>query len=159
MHRTTTTATLLVTAAVSALTGCVEVHRPPAAGPPAAHARTAGPRPDGSALPRDVQASAQEALERVGPRRTPEKTTHPRPTAARDEARNRHGQSSAQSSTRPRPQPAPRPPRRARPPRTDVPAAPPAAPKNLDVCALGRHYGHWPADSPQARICRQAYGR
>ncbi|MEU6811371.1 hypothetical protein ABZ920_20750 [Streptomyces sp. NPDC046831] len=159
MHRTTTAATLLVTVAVSALTGCVEIHRPPAAGSPAAHTRPAEPRPDGSARPRDAQAPAQEALEHVGPRRPPEETARDRPTAAAEEAEDRRRPSSAHSPARQRPRPAPRPPRRVRPPRAGVPAAPPAAPKNLDVCALGREFGHWPADSPQARICRQAYGR
>jgi hypothetical protein len=31
--------------------------------------------------------------------------------------------------------------------------------KNTDVCALGRKYGGWQADSPEAVICKQAYGR
>ncbi|MGV9572128.1 hypothetical protein ACWDRX_22415, partial [Streptomyces nigra] len=30
---------------------------------------------------------------------------------------------------------------------------------NADVCALGRKYGGWRADSQEARICDQAYGR
>ncbi|MBP0458166.1 hypothetical protein JFN87_11725, partial [Streptomyces bomunensis] len=41
-------------------------------------------------------------------------------------------------------------------------AEPPVAPALPDgasgVCALGEAYGHWPAGSPQARICHQAYG-
>jgi hypothetical protein len=32
-------------------------------------------------------------------------------------------------------------------------------PENTDVCALGRTYGGWRADSPEATICRQTYGR
>ncbi|MFF0200106.1 hypothetical protein [Streptomyces sp. NPDC005017] len=31
--------------------------------------------------------------------------------------------------------------------------------ENTDVCALGRKYGGWRADSPEARVCEQAYGR
>ncbi|WP_354670153.1 hypothetical protein [Streptomyces sp. S.PNR 29] len=31
--------------------------------------------------------------------------------------------------------------------------------RNTDVCALGRKYGGWRADSPEATICRQTYGR
>ncbi|MGW4735428.1 hypothetical protein ACWEQC_40860, partial [Streptomyces shenzhenensis] len=60
MHRTTTAAALLVTVAVSALSGCVTVQHPPTAGPPsAASARPSAPRPDGSAEPRVVQAPAR----------------------------------------------------------------------------------------------------
>jgi hypothetical protein len=28
-----------------------------------------------------------------------------------------------------------------------------------DVCALGRKYGGWKADSPESVICKGAYGR
>jgi hypothetical protein len=31
--------------------------------------------------------------------------------------------------------------------------------RNADVCALGRRYGGWRADSPEATICRDTYGR
>jgi hypothetical protein len=31
--------------------------------------------------------------------------------------------------------------------------------KNADVCALGRKYGGWKPDSPEAVICKGAYGR
>ena len=30
---------------------------------------------------------------------------------------------------------------------------------NAHVCALGRRYGGWRADSPEATICRDTYGR
>ncbi|MFJ5730148.1 hypothetical protein [Streptomyces paradoxus] len=30
---------------------------------------------------------------------------------------------------------------------------------DADVCALGRRYGGWRADSPEATICRDTYGR
>lgn len=30
---------------------------------------------------------------------------------------------------------------------------------NPDLCALGRTYGGWRADSPESAICEQAYGR
>ncbi|MFE6523456.1 hypothetical protein ACFVON_17180, partial [Streptomyces sp. NPDC057794] len=63
-----------------------------------------------------------------------------------------------------RPEPARRSPQR---PRADPPGVPdPArqdvreqAPDNADVCALGRRYGGWRADSPEATICRDTYGR
>ncbi|MEU6251978.1 hypothetical protein [Streptomyces sp. NPDC047043] len=34
-----------------------------------------------------------------------------------------------------------------------------SVPKTADVCALGRQYGGWRADSPEAVICEQTYGR
>ncbi|GHC79489.1 hypothetical protein GCM10010309_53730 [Streptomyces violaceochromogenes] len=30
---------------------------------------------------------------------------------------------------------------------------------NADVCDMGRRYGGWRADSPEATICRDTYGR
>ncbi|MDX2998500.1 hypothetical protein PV460_37245, partial [Streptomyces scabiei] len=69
MHRptTTATATLLVTVAVSALSGCVTTHRPP---PPQASpvpSLPSEPRPDGTGGTAIVQAPAREALELIGP--------------------------------------------------------------------------------------------
>ncbi|MFD5163912.1 hypothetical protein ACFWMJ_38690, partial [Streptomyces hawaiiensis] len=34
-----------------------------------------------------------------------------------------------------------------------------SVPNSSDVCALGRRYGGWRADSPEATICRDTYGR
>ncbi|NKQ27809.1 hypothetical protein [Streptomyces galbus] len=31
--------------------------------------------------------------------------------------------------------------------------------RSTDVCALGKRYGGWRADSPQAVICERTYGR
>ncbi|MFI2426576.1 hypothetical protein ACH5A7_21185 [Streptomyces sp. NPDC018955] len=39
----------------------------------------------------------------------------------------------------------------AEPTRRGTPGAP-------DVCALGRQYGGWRPDSPEATICEEAYG-
>ncbi|MER5826255.1 hypothetical protein ABT086_29330, partial [Streptomyces mirabilis] len=61
MHRTTTAATLLVTMATAALSGCVTVQRPPAPTlptAPTAPSRPSPPRPDGKAGPQIVQAPA-----------------------------------------------------------------------------------------------------
>ncbi|TXS70377.1 hypothetical protein [Streptomyces sp. sk2.1] len=46
-------------------------------------------------------------------------------------------------------------------PASEPPASPPlpAPVAGTDVCALGRGYGHWPAGSPQSRICENTYGR
>ncbi|MGW0188521.1 hypothetical protein ACWDV7_22515 [Streptomyces sp. NPDC003362] len=168
MHRTTTTATLLVTVAVTALSGCVTVQRPPAPGPPAAPSGPVAPRPDRRAEPQIVQAPAREALELVGPPRRPE---HP---AA--EPRRPHPHTPAPAAQPPKPRTAPppeQPPARrpqsrpAHPPRTNAPDIPAPVPKDItkdvpkgpqDVCALGRKYGGWHADSPEATICRGTYG-
>ncbi|MFH9086352.1 hypothetical protein [Streptomyces sp. NPDC017673] len=151
MHRTTTTAALLVTVAVSALSGCVTVrHATPAGSPPdSAPSRPTVTRPDGSAQPRVVQAPAREALERTGPSRRPERSGPPA----------RHWAPVTPGIThRPPAPPGPPLPAASRRPHTPVPLPPPAVTAPLDVCALGKTYGGWQKDSPQARICAQAYG-
>ncbi|MCT7355209.1 hypothetical protein N4P33_24085 [Streptomyces sp. 15-116A] len=163
VHRTTTAATLLVTVAVSALTGCVTVQRPLAPGPPPAPSQPPVPRPDGQAETQIVQAPAREALEMVDPSR-PTETPAASP-------------SHRATPTAPAPQDTPRPgdrgsrPRPTTPDRTGTPRRPPvdlsAVPDSVrrdlrstpDVCGLGRRYGGWRADSPEATICKDAYGR
>ncbi|MER7837969.1 hypothetical protein ABTY98_19240 [Streptomyces sp. NPDC096040] len=157
MHRTTTTAALLVTVTVSALSGCVTVQRPAAPGPPpgTAPSQPSVPRPDGSAEPRVVQAPVKEALEMVGPSRpahraTPTTAAHtpaPPPPA--------HLRSPAPRAAAAHPHPRPQ---RTRGPQADIPDLSGSAPKAPDVCALGRQYGGWRADSPESRICAQTYG-
>ncbi|MFF4015688.1 hypothetical protein [Streptomyces sp. NPDC001843] len=159
MHRTTTTAALLATVAVSALSGCVTVQRPPAPGPPqgSAPSQAPVPRPDGSAQPRAVQAPVREALEMVGPSRHPQQRTSPAPRPPVDPPTTRQPPSRVQ----PPPHPHPRPHRRRPPeqPHIEVPDFSRTAPKSPDVCALGRKYGGWRPDSPEATICEQAYRR
>ncbi|MEW2512183.1 hypothetical protein [Streptomyces sp. NPDC046870] len=152
MHRTTTTAALLVTVAVSALSGCVTVrHAGPTAPPPdSAPSQPAVPRPDGSAEPRVVQAPVREALERTGPSRRPERSGPP--------ARHR-APAAPEVTRRPPAPPGPPLPAPSRRPHTPVALPPPAVTGPPDVCALGRTYGGWQRDSPQARICAQVYGR
>jgi hypothetical protein len=155
VHRTTTTAALLVTVAVSALSGCVTVHGPATAGPPpdTAPALPTAPRADGSATPRVVQAPAREALRLVGPSRrpghTPSAAAPRRPTAAPPPDR-RAPSPAAPADTPPHPH--------SRHSRLEVPRLPHAVPGAPDVCALGRRYGGWRKDSPEAVICEQAYG-
>ncbi|MEV5879547.1 hypothetical protein AB0L75_36085 [Streptomyces sp. NPDC052101] len=157
MHRTTTTAALLATVAVSVLAGCVTVQHPAAPAPPrdTAPSLPTVPRPDGSAEPRVVQAPAREALEMTGPSRQP---THPAPAAPQ------HPTEAPPVPHRPPAAPAalpapPRPRERPRRPHTDPPPLPnPAAPEAPGVCALGRQYGGWRAGSPESRICDQTYG-
>ncbi|MET8452766.1 hypothetical protein [Streptomyces sp. NPDC005209] len=155
MQRTTTTATLLVTVAVSALSGCVTVQRPPAPGPSVGTVPSpaSAPRPDGSAEPRVVQAPAREALEMVGPARRPTRAETPQPRRPATPATPRR-------LSPPRAHPRPQPHRQASPqPQAEIPAVSPALPAPPDVCALGRQYGGWRPDSPQAAICAQTYGR
>jgi hypothetical protein len=172
VHRTTTTATLLVTVAVSALSGCMTVQRPPATGPrPATPGASASalppvPRPDGSAEPRIVQAPAREALEMVGPSREAVPPTDDAEPRRSSEPRRRAAPSPEPPHTPPRPSPRERHSGHGhdgRPPRVDLPEVEESVRgtvhRNTDVCALGRQYGGWRADSPEAQACRQVYGR
>lgn len=153
MHRTSTTVKFLVAVAVTALSGCVSVHPRPSAPPPPAPGPTAQ-----DLTPQIGRPPVRDALEAL-PDPKPSTAAHGRTPAAPPAARR----------SEPRAVPrAPQPPRhgagpaRPRPPRRAVPAAPvPALPPPVtgtDVCALGRGYGHWPAGSPQSRICDHTYG-
>ncbi len=155
--RTTTSATLLLTVAVSALTGCVTVERPPAPWASVAPARPPVPGAGGRAAPRIVQAPAREALERVSPSRA----AKPGPPATR-------------SPSAPVPRGGGQPDRAQRPPHTRSaypgyrpPTGLPALPDHVredvrgetDVCELGDKYGGWRQGSPESAICRQAQRR
>ncbi|MFD7709122.1 hypothetical protein ACFV6E_00210 [Streptomyces sp. NPDC059785] len=158
MHRTTTTAALLVTVAVTALGGCTTVQRAPAPGPAPAPYRPPAPRPDGRTWSPAVQPPAREALERTGPSPKPSpETAVPRRTA-------RPVSAVPPPPPEPRPEPpAPRPHRdrngHQHPPPVSLPPTAREPGRNPDVCALGRKYGGWKADSPEAVICENAYGR
>ncbi|MFE0676291.1 hypothetical protein [Streptomyces sp. NPDC058867] len=165
MHRTTTTATLLVTVALSALSGCVTVQRPPVSAPVPASDQPSAPLPDDRSEPQTVQAPALEALELIGPSRSPEKRRSPA-------AERPDGASAAPAAPEVRPSvprartrpdhPEPRRPEHTLPRRPGVEVVPDLAEsvrENTDVCALGRKYGGWRADSPEARLCERTYGR
>ncbi|WP_458242550.1 hypothetical protein [Streptomyces sp. MAI_2237] len=156
MHRTTTTAALLVTVAVAALTGCVTVQRPHVSGPPpTAPSQPSAPRPDGEREQQTVQAPAKEALEMIGPSRRAEPRTprHHGPVAKAPAPAERPPAPRSRA-----PQPHHR--HQHRPPRVAVPDVGRSVPKNAkDLCVLGRQYGDWRADSPESVICKQAYGR
>ncbi|MEW2572749.1 hypothetical protein [Streptomyces sp. NPDC047070] len=157
MHRTATTATLLVTvavSAVSAVSGCVTVQRTPSPTRPSVPVPVSEPRPDGRAEQRVVQAPAREALELIGPSR--------RPSAPASAPARTPPAGPAAPADRPRHAPAepPRPSEPRRPEHRAVPRLPASVPSTgTDVCALGRTYGGWRADSPQAAICQDMYGR
>ncbi|WP_435878782.1 hypothetical protein [Streptomyces werraensis] len=168
MQRTTTTATLLVTVAVAALSGCVTVQRPLAPGPATAPPPGAGHDAAGRDASPVVQAPAREALQRVpadSPEASPSDRATPEGEPAKGDAPSDVRDGQAPRAQRPRSPERPQPTRRTHAPRP--PAQPPGGGGSLpggasggsDICAMGREYGGWPADSPQARICQDTYGR
>ncbi|MFF4316646.1 hypothetical protein [Streptomyces sp. NPDC001507] len=156
MHRTTTTAALLVTVTVSALSGCVTVQHPAAPGPPPGTAPSlpSVPRTDGSAEPRVVQAPVKEALEMVGPSRPPHRAAPAAPHAPAPAPPAGRRPPAAPRAVTPQPPTA----RRTHSPQAGLPGISHSVPNPPDVCALGEQYGGWAADSTQARVCEQAYG-
>ncbi|MFJ3578982.1 hypothetical protein [Streptomyces rubiginosohelvolus] len=157
MQRTRITAKLLVGLAFTAVSGCVSVAPGTVSSPPPGPGAT-GPAQD--VAPQIVQPPAREGLEVVpDPSGPPARPSSPAPPAA----------GSPTEARRAGPAGAARPPERADPPRRAPDRAPrvpsvtvpalPHVPGGADVCALGRGYGGWPAGSPQARICSEAYGR
>ncbi|MFI8092730.1 hypothetical protein ACIF9R_31150 [Streptomyces sp. NPDC086080] len=162
MHRTTTTATLLVTVAVLALPGCVTVQRPLAPGP-ATTSPGFGPRPVGGNETQIVQAPASEALEMVGTPRSPKTPASPSHRAAPTTAPDRDTPADGRNGQTRAPRPEPDNPVPTRHPSVELPDAAasmrPGTGGQADLCALGREYGGWPADSPQAAICQDTYGR
>lgn len=167
VQRTTTTATLLVTVAVAALSGCVTVQRPLAPGPATAPPHGAGHDAAGRGASPAEQAPAREALRRVPvdePEASPSDRTTPKAKSSEPDAPSdaRNGQA---RTDRPRSPEQPQPPRRTPAPRPSAKLPGGGSPDGgtsgggSDICALGREYGGWPADSPQARICQDTYGR
>ncbi|MGW2088252.1 hypothetical protein [Streptomyces sp. NPDC001880] len=166
MQRTRITVSLLVGMAVTTLSGCVSVEQR-ADVPP--RPRTSGPAQDltpqavlppvhdslGAVPTPEPSAPEPSAPEPSAPASRPANTAPPdtrRPAnAAPPDTRRAPRQQRRPSVTRPRPHRAP--------PAVTAPApAPPAPVSGTGVCALGRGYGHWPAGSPQSRICDDTYG-
>ncbi|WP_460063196.1 hypothetical protein [Streptomyces sp. YKOK-I1] len=152
MHRTTTTTAALLVMALSALSGCVTVQHPPVPGA-AAPSPPSAPRPRADAEPQVVQAPAREALEMVPDTRERAATTlRQRHRAAPSAVPDGHAPAYRSHPQHPRPRPAQPDPHRR------VPDAGAEIRRNTDVCALGRKYGGWRDDSPEAVACRQVYG-
>ncbi|MFD7495307.1 hypothetical protein ACFV8T_23255 [Streptomyces sp. NPDC059832] len=154
MQRTRITVSLLVGVAVTTLSGCVSVQPRPDVPP---RPRASGPARD--LTPQIVLPPVHDSLEAVpAPEPSasagrpskgapPPETRRPVPRAPRQQRQPRYP-----NAARPRPHRAP--------PAVTAPVpAPPAPVAGTDVCALGRGYGHWPAGSPQSRICDDTYGR
>ncbi|MGW4974529.1 hypothetical protein ACWEP3_32615, partial [Streptomyces albidoflavus] len=80
MHRTRTAAALLATVAVTALSGCVTVDRPPGTGSPTGRSPATAPTSAGEhAEPQIERSPARESLRRVGEEPTGTATRPPRP--------------------------------------------------------------------------------
>ncbi|MFH8797313.1 hypothetical protein [Streptomyces sp. NPDC017941] len=177
MQRSTITAVVLVPTAVLALSGCTEVERPAGqsatttgTGASAGPAATADAPP--SRAPRAVQAPAHDTLQRMGPAVPPRSapplaTSTPRrpPTPAPPPGPPAAGPKPTTGHDRPAHREPPRQPAygggNGAPPRTSTAAPPhpwPTRP-DVDLCALGRVHAGWKPDSPEAVICREAYGR
>ncbi len=100
-----------------------------------------------------MQAPAREALELIGPSRKPSPSA---PAPHRTPARRPPPRRPLRATRAPRITHA-RSLTPAAAPRTDVPPVAPELPNNTDVCALGRKYGGWKADSPEAVICKRSW--
>ncbi|WP_455351834.1 hypothetical protein [Streptomyces sp. SYSU K217416] len=147
MHRTRTTTTLLLGLAVSAVSGCVSVDPAPSTFP-VRHE----PRLTREDEPKLVQAPAREALDSAP------KSPEPRKAPAPDSVTSRPAAPPPEPTSapvRPRPPGTETPDGTTRTPRRVLPSLPV---ETVDVCALGRQYGGWRADSQESRICRDAYG-
>ncbi|MFF5342585.1 hypothetical protein ACFY4H_18010 [Streptomyces althioticus] len=155
-----------MTVAVAALSGCVTVQRPLAPGPATAPPPGSGHDAAGRDASPVAQAPAREALRRVpaDPEASPSDRATPKAAPSKREVPSDARNGQAPRTQRPRGPERPQPARRAPAPRppAQLPGGGPltgGASGGSDVCALGREYGGWPADSPQARICRDTYGR
>ncbi|MFJ2647743.1 hypothetical protein ACIO1C_13545 [Streptomyces sp. NPDC087420] len=141
---------IMVGVAVTTVSGCVAVD-PGTAPVPRPETRTPAARPE--VEPQIVQAPAREVLDAVLP--VPERKAAP--SASPDAGRIARPQPDSRAVHRPeappaKPKPRERPVERQR-------ALPTTAPPFIrEVCALGETYGGWSEDSPQARICHDAYG-
>ncbi|GAA0930596.1 hypothetical protein GCM10009549_53970 [Streptomyces thermoalcalitolerans] len=143
--------------AATALSGCVTVQRPPVSVAPAVSSPPPAPRPDRTAGRQTVQPPAREALEFVGSSpspSSPEPDGHTRPPVVPSPAKKRRNPPVVRSPGRRAPSHPAGPRHTPVPPRLQDPLPQPA-----DLCALGRQYGGWKPDSPEARICKQTYGR
>jgi hypothetical protein len=109
-----------------------------------------------------VQAPAQEALQLI------ESSRKSRPSAPAPQEAPPSAAAPATEQRAPRSHPHPEPDRpevrhpeapQPQRPRVEIPDVAKQVPKNPDVCKLGKQYGGWRKDSPEAAICEQTYGR
>ncbi|MFF2330808.1 MULTISPECIES: hypothetical protein [unclassified Streptomyces] len=147
MQATRITLKLLVGVAITTLSGCVSV-----APQPDVPSRPEASGPAQDLAPQIVQPPGHDSLGAV-------------PAPERSASAPAHGTRPDTRRAAPRaPHPWQRPGAARALPRRTTPAVPapvpdlPAPVAGKDVCALGRGYGHWPAGSPQSRICDRTYG-
>ncbi|MFF8916940.1 hypothetical protein ACF08M_27385 [Streptomyces sp. NPDC015032] len=151
---------LLVGVAVTTLSGCVSVTPQPDVPPLPGNSS-----PAQDLAPQIARPPVHDSLEAVpapGPSASASAPTAGTPADTGRAAALAPRQGNHPGAARPRPRHAP-PLVTVPAPAVPAPAVPaPAAPAPVtgtDVCALGRGYGHWPAGSPQSRICDNTYGR
>ncbi|MFE7427439.1 hypothetical protein [Streptomyces sp. NPDC057545] len=150
MQRTRTIVKLLAGVAVATLSGCVSVTPQPDVPP-----RPGNSRPSPDLEPQIARPPVHDGLAvepAAGPSAASPSPAHGSPPDARRAAPRPPRQRKHTGAVRHRPRQAP----------PVVPAPVPVLPAPVsgrDVCALGRGYGHWPAGSPQSRICDEPYGR
>ncbi|MFD4858919.1 hypothetical protein [Streptomyces atratus] len=150
MQRTRITVKLLVGVAVTTLSGCVSV-----APQPDVPSRPGASRPAQDLAPQIVRPPVHDSLGAVPAAEPSTSASAPArgaPPDTRRAAPRAPQQRKHTGAARPRPRQVPPP---VTAPVPDLPT--PVTEK--DVCALGRGYGHWPAGSPQSRICENTYGR
>ncbi|MFF2412177.1 hypothetical protein [Streptomyces sp. NPDC058092] len=148
MQRTRITAKLLVGVAVTTLSGCVSVTPQPDVPP-----RPRNSSPARYLAPQIARPPVHDSLEAVplpAPSAAASTPAGAPPDTGRAAARAPR-QWNHPGAVQPRPRHAP-------PAVTATVPAPPAPVTGTDICALGRGYGHWPAGSPQSRICENTYG-
>ncbi|MGW7414735.1 hypothetical protein [Streptomyces sp. NPDC054863] len=166
---TRTAATLLVGVAVTAVSGCVSTPSGPA-GKPAAHQQSPAPQHpplphlvgDGGQPEQLIEAPVHEVLEAAMPPSA--RAPAPKAEPAGEQGATRAPQPQPPRAERPDRRaavPEPEPPHRHRAPhrkKDPLPALPKVPTSAADVCALGKGYGGWRPNSPEARICRETYG-
>ncbi|MER5362263.1 hypothetical protein [Streptomyces sp. NPDC002785] len=150
MQRTRITVKILVGVAVTTLSGCVSV-----APQPDVPSRPGTSRPAQDMAPQIVRPPVHDSLGALPAPKPSASATTPAPGAPPDIRRaapRAPQQRKHPKAAQPRPRQAP-------PAVTSPTPALPGHVTRKDLCALGRGYGHWPAGSPQSRICEETYGR
>jgi hypothetical protein len=142
------------------LAGCAASARPQASVPPRAPGRHAAGAAGTAVPPKDRDQGRDRRLPGPAPTQpAPVRVlavAYSAPTPAAPLGRAEAAPRAGTAGRRPHPAPGrPAAPLPQRPP--DRAAAPRGLPQ-IDVCALGQHYGGWPRGGPQQAACRAVYG-
>ncbi|MFH8476782.1 hypothetical protein [Streptomyces sp. NPDC018000] len=152
MQRTRISVKILVGVAVTMLCGCVSV-----APQPDVPSRPGTSRSAQDMAPAIVRPPVHDSLGALPVPEPPASASASAPAPGPPPGTRRAAPRAPQQREHPgaaQPRPSQAPPAVTAP----VPASP-APVIRKDACALGRRYGHWPAGSPQFRICENTYGR